>query len=113
MPQPTNNKWQSPATAARFPRWFGLIFAGCGLICLAAGVCVFFQTREFVRTSAKANGVVIAMKSSHSDDRTTYAPVFQFMDASNATHEVSSSMYSSPPGFHVGEKIEVLYQPGN
>lgn len=84
--------------------WFSMAFGG-GLT-LAALVAAL-HTWHFARTAARTTGTVVEMREAENDG--CYAPVFRFMDKAGNTHTVSSSLYSAPPEFHVGDSVGVLY----
>ncbi len=58
-------------------------------------------------------GTILEMREKRDKDSgdATYAPTFQFEDTAGAQHTVASSFYSSPPEFHVGDNVPVLYRP--
>ncbi|MBA4146588.1 MAG: DUF3592 domain-containing protein [Verrucomicrobia bacterium] len=82
---------------------------GLSLIILAA-----FQLREvraFVRTAAVADGRVVKLEFGRSPGfRGGYNTVFTFSDASGQKHKGHTS-WSTRPGYKVGDKVVVLYQP--
>lgn len=111
--QKAAEKLQTPSGSSRMVKWIGYWVAFGALICLTVSVVNCFQTKGFLGSAIKANGVISALKNTHGEHGTSYAPVVRFEDASKITHEVTSRFSSSPPGFSVGEKVEVLYQPSD
>ncbi|HEX8748948.1 MAG TPA: DUF3592 domain-containing protein [Pyrinomonadaceae bacterium] len=88
------------------------LFAVIGLGLLIASVFVFLNTRNFINSSVRAPGTVIAHAQVRSSDGDiTYAPVVSFRTQDGRTVEFksrTSSTAASPP---VGQTVEVLYKP--
>lgn len=93
---------------------FAAVFGGVGLL-IALGFGIY--SLHFTLAAARTNGTVIEMQSEveKQDDSTitSYAPTFRFQDAAGVQHTVSSSFFQSPPGFHVGDAVVVLYLPNH
>lgn len=88
------------------------LFALVGLGLLVTSVFVYLNTRNFINSSAKATGQVIAHASGRSSDGTlTYAPVISFRTPDGQVVEFKSQASSSSPSPAVGEAVEVLYNP--
>jgi hypothetical protein len=89
---------------------FGLV----GALLFVIGVFLFIRTRAFVSSSQEVKGTVIRMlSSSGSEGGTVYAPVFKFTTIQGQVIEVEEKVYSNPPGFSVGEVVDMLYDPKN
>jgi len=83
---------------------------------LIAAPVISFHTWQFTRTAKRTNGTVIEMRAQADKDSgggAAYAPTFRFQDARGSQHTVSSSIYSAPPEFRVGESVMVLYASGD
>jgi hypothetical protein len=92
----------------------GIVFSLVGGLLLVVGVFLFIRTRAFVSSSQETKGTVIRMlSSSGSEGGTVYAPVFKFTTIQGQVIEVEEKVYSSPPGFSVGEVVDILYDPKN
>lgn len=85
---------------------------GIGGAALVIALATALHTWNFTRVALRTSGTVIELTPlSGKDSDITYAPTFRFMDASGTEHTVTSHMSSSPPDFHAGESVTVLYRP--
>ena len=92
----------------------GNVFSLVGGLLALIGVFLFIRTRIFIGKAQKVKGIVIQMVYSHSSEGGGgYAPVYQFKTVDGQTIVIQDSLSSNPPRFQVGQKIEVLYDPGN
>lgn len=92
----------------------GIVFGLVGGLLFVIGVFLFIRTRAFISSSQEVKGTVIRMlSSSGSEGGTVYAPVFKFTTIQGQVMEVEEKVYSSPPGFSVGEVVDILYDPQN
>jgi hypothetical protein len=92
----------------------GIVFGLVGGLLFVIGVFLFIRTRMFISSSQEVKGTVIRMlSSSGSEGGTVYAPVFKFTTIQGQVMEVEEKVYSSPPGFSVGEVVDILYDPQN
>ena len=105
-------------------RAFILAFLMMGLGAMVGGGYWFVQTLGFKSSAARADGVVVKLESRRSSGRSgargrgrsggpSFAPVFEFKDAEGGSHRVTSSVSSRPAAYDVGEKVAVLYSPGD
>lgn len=87
-----------------------LIGLGCAALLGACGAAIY--SWHFTSVALRTSGTVIEMREQTDKESgsVSYAPTFRFQDASGAAHTVSSGFYSSPPEFHVGDVIVVLYR---
>jgi hypothetical protein len=85
---------------------------GMGCAVLVGALATALHTCHFTRIAQRTRGTVIEMRQQTDKDSgsVSYAPTFRFPDAAGAQHTVSSSFYSSPPEFHVGDSVAVLYR---
>ena len=88
------------------------IVIGLGCAALIGALATALHTWHFTRIAQRTSGAVIEMRQQTDKDSgsVSYAPTFRFQDATGAQHTVSSSFYSSPPEFHVGDSVTVLYR---
>jgi hypothetical protein len=92
----------------------GIVFGLVGALLFVIGVFLFIRTRAFVSSSQEVKGTVIRMlSSSGSEGGTVYAPVFKFTTIQGQVIEVEEKVYSNPPGFSVGQVVDMLYDPKN
>ncbi len=93
----------------------GSIFAPIGLIFLVVGVMIYQGTQSFLSQSKSAEGEVIDLvmgTSNSSGSRSSY-PVVRFKSDDGQVVTFQGSMGSSPPDFHVGERVTVRYHVEN
>jgi len=76
------------------------------LVGLAASVYMWHFTRMALHTSGT---VVDLLQRKDKDGDVTYAPTFIFKDKNGGQHTVTSSTSESPPEFHIGDNVQVLY----
>ena len=73
------------------------------------------QTSNFLDQCCETRGVVIQLNWDYDNEGVAHAyPVFQFVN--NETGEeiiAQSSSGSNPPDFHVGQEVDILYNPQN
>ncbi len=90
-------------------------FSIVGILLLTGTFFMYESTNEFLKTSITAEGKVIDLlqsrSSSSSDNSITYKPLVRFIEKKGTKIEFTSSTSSNPPSYHVGEKVEVLYNP--
>ena len=86
-------------------------FTLVGLTMLAGALYWFQTTRAFVAAAALAQGIVIDLEASRSDNSTTWRPVVRFNLPEGRAIQFSSNVSSNPPSYRKGEQVEVLYQP--
>ena len=89
--------------------FLGLAAAMSFLMALAFGL----YTWHFRRTAIRMPGQVIELRKEIDEGDTTYRAVFRFSDADGKQHTVTSSMNMKPAGHRVGDRVAVLYPPGN
>lgn len=85
-----------------------------GIVGLAFFVGAWFaykSTSDFIDRAEDAEGEVIEMIRSRSDDSYTYKPVVEFTAPNGERVEFASSTSSNPPAYDVGEIVDVLYDP--
>jgi hypothetical protein len=99
---------QSHGTRRPIIAWV-VIGLGCAVLIGAFGTMLY--SWHFIRVAQRTSGTVIEMREHAGKDSgdISYAPTFRFQDASGASYTVSSSIFSAPPEFHVGDTVPVLY----
>jgi hypothetical protein len=101
---------------------FKYVLAAVGLALLLGSLAVDNHTASFVRGAARAQGTVTALVPQQSTDygsitktpytRYTYQPVVRFIYKGQLI-QFNDSVASSPPAYHVGETVSVLYRESN
>ena len=87
------------------------VFTTVGVVLLVGAGFASQKTRSFLADAAKAEGTVIELKASRSQDSTTDRPVVRFIGPNGQTVEFTSSTGSDPPLHKAGQKVEVWYRP--
>ncbi|MBL7827220.1 MAG: DUF3592 domain-containing protein [Saprospiraceae bacterium] len=90
--------------------FFG-IFAFIGTI---MGIVALWNWIDYARLTNEGihtQGEVVEMI--RNSDGGSLAPVVEFRLKSGEMHQYQSNIYSSPPSYHVGERVEVWYNPAN
>jgi len=90
------------------------IWVVMGLVFVCIGAGSYLYTAQFAKTAHSAEGTVIELERSTSDNSgTTWCPVIEFNDHRGDRYIVQLSTCSNPPGYWRGEEIEVLYAGSN
>lgn len=86
---------------------FALIGTGCGI-----GAAVsWLNTIELSNTGVQTVGIVTDMIRSSKGG--TLAPVVEFELKNGTKHTYTSNIFSSPPGYELGERVALWYDPAN
>lgn len=88
--------------------FFFLLF---GLLFFTIGSGMTYRQRSLEKQGLEAPGVVVGLDESYDSDGSTYAPIVQFKTSSGQSVEFTTSYYSSPPSFKVGQPVVVVYSP--
>jgi hypothetical protein len=90
----------------------GLTVIGVASMALVAALGAFIYSLSFVRSAAQTDGHVVQLRKDESDP-TSFHTVFTFRDSQGTEHTVTSALASSPPEYHVGDSVAVLYHTGS
>ncbi len=82
---------------------------GVGLIAWSGSIIQ--DSRNFLATASTTTGVVTDLRLSSSSRSTTYYPVVRYT-AEGAAHTIIGRGGSNPPAYSIGEKVKVIYPPG-
>ncbi len=88
----------------------GLIFFAVGGALLAGAAFAWLHTRRFVAEAVRGFGEVVGLYE-RSDDSVTYSPVIRFSGPGGRAVEFTETTSSNPPGYSVGDRVEILYRP--
>lgn len=88
---------------------YPFLLAGIGM--LAATFFTYTNTRTFLKDAIKAEGTVIELIRSQSDDSITYRPVVVFVSQKGEEIEFTSLSGSNPPSYSRGQTVEIFYLP--
>ncbi|SCX68957.1 DUF3592 domain-containing protein [Variovorax sp. EL159] len=98
-------------TLAKF--LFGLI----GIALLALCGVLLYQRVAFIASAQRVQGQVTDLQHVRSTNKNntdgTWRPVVQFRLPSGAIIDFTTSSSSGSPGYEIGEKVDVFYQPSN
>ena len=93
------------------------VFLALGLLMIGGALFVCNSVRTFDANATKTTGTVLELVASTSKNSqgssTTYAPLVSYTDNSGGTHQYKPNYSSNPPGYEVGEKVDVFYDPKN
>lgn len=93
------------------PLHYYLIFFG--LVFLAIFVWMMKRRLNVLLSGGRAQGYVVGHEKRHSDDSTSYHPVFSFVDHQGVQHQITSDTGWSAPRPQIGTKIHIRYQKKN
>lgn len=82
-----------------------------GIALLAGSVLLFQNTRVFIAEASQAEGTVVDLAESRSEDSISYRPVVRFTTENAQVIEFIGSTGSNPPSYSRGEQVQVLYVP--
>lgn len=86
------------------------MFVGAGVLFGALGWSQIVSTRRKRATWLRVQGTVVGMQEQLGDKgRTLYAPVYRFF--ADGEHTATSATASAPPGYKVGDPINLLVNP--
>jgi len=85
------------------------LFLILGIGLLTGSLLIYRSTSSFLAEATHAEGTVVKLMESHSDNSTTYRPVVCFSDLNGNETVFVSSTGSYPPSYTKGEKVDVLY----
>jgi uncharacterized protein DUF3592 len=108
--QKQQNRLKTTKKVAPFLGVFAVILVGVGIYESA-------EIAQLERIGLRAQGQVVRLKSeyssgSHGGHYTSYA-IVRFRTENNVTVEFKDNVGSDPPSYHPGDKVSVLYLPGN
>ncbi len=96
------------------PDWVIMLFLGASLLLAATAVYLWTRVRNRLANARFAEGEVIRfLERSEGRCRGSKAPVIRFTACDGSSHVVNSSVFSYPPAFELGDKIQVVYPEGN
>jgi hypothetical protein len=91
------------------------ILAAVAVLLLGIGVYQSLAISRLEAQGLRAEGRVVRMNSEHGSGSSgyTYYPVVRFRTAGNSTVEFKDSVGTNPPTHRTGDKVTVLYLPGD
>ncbi len=92
-------------------RILGMVFGGIGVVMLVvAGIGVTARVSS-LSDQIRTAGTVVDLREARDDN--TYAPVVEFITAAQERITITSSVFSSPSAYDIGERVEVAYDPAD
>jgi hypothetical protein len=88
----------------------GLLFIALGAFAVFVSLFSLARTRRFAAEASSAFGDVIALRECGGSRRATYAPVVRFAPPGGRPVEFTDATSSNPPGYRVGDRVNVLYR---
>jgi hypothetical protein len=88
--------------------FFFLIFATVGSIFGIISASMTWADYRLMQRGIKTQGIVVAMQSNHDGNS---APVIEYSGPNQTTKTYRSDIFSSPPSYHVGQKVNLWYDP--
>jgi hypothetical protein len=89
-----------------------LVLVILGIIFMGVAIAMFYFDQKAINTFTKTTGEVIALANTSDGEGASYAPVVAFQwEGRELTFQSSTS--SNPPGFQVGEEVELYVNPVN
>ena len=86
-----------------------LVVAAILLAAIPVLIYIWYRNKRFLAASLPASGVVIGLRRGRGKHGAVYAPIVRFTAAGGHPVEFTDSVGSNPPGFKVGDRVEVLY----
>lgn len=86
------------------------IFLGIGLLMVVIAVMICYNVKTFNASAVKTSGTVVDMIAR---GKRSYAPVVTYFDDAGVKHRYISSVSSNPPGYEIGERVDIYYDPKN
>lgn len=86
------------------------VFSTIGLGLLIGALYLYLDKQTFLKNADVAQGTVKELHSYRSDNSVMYTPVIVFSTKKGEQIEFTSSVSSSPPSYHQGEKVKIFYE---
>jgi Protein of unknown function (DUF3592) len=97
-----------PSGTLRHRAGWNLCIVGSLSLLVSVGSWIYFL--HFTHVAIRTSGTVVEMrKQTDNNGNIFYAPTFRFQDSAGVQHTISSAVGESPPAYHVGDKVSVLY----
>lgn len=86
------------------------VFSFIGLAVLLFAMNSYIESKEFLAKALSTKGEVVALERSTSGKG--FAPRIRFIDDQASTVEFTSNISRNPPGYAVGDQVDVIYSEG-
>jgi len=96
----------------------GILLILSSLVFFVAALCFHQRERAFVEGACRAEATVTKLREKQNRTKSggiilLFSPVFAFRDAEGRRHEISSSYFSSPTEYYVGQTVTAIYLPND
>ena len=93
---------------------FFIILTVIGLVILVGSFIWINHTSNFLDQCLETKGIVVQLNWDYDEGVAHAYPVFQFINQ-NTGEEITAqgSSGSNPPDYHVGQEVDILYNPEN
>lgn len=93
-----------------------LVFGAVAVVLCAVAWLLHHNTASFIASASRTQGEVMRLlyvESSKRNESGTWKPLVRFKAPSGEIIEFAPSSSSSPPGYEVGETVDVFFDPQN
>jgi len=93
-----------------------LVFGAVAVVLCAVAWLLHHNTASFIASASRTQGEVMRLlyvESSKRNESGTWKPLVRFTAPSGEIIEFAPSSSSSPPGYEVGEKVDVFFDPND
>jgi len=92
------------------PGWLIMLFLGASILLAVVAVLLGIRVKKRLENTMHAEGEVIRfIEQSEGRGRASKAPVIRFASGDGSFHVVNSGVFSCPPAFEIGDKVQVVY----
>ena len=95
------------------PRAAGIVMACFGLAILLLAFVLLSGNIKYAARAASALGTVTKLQFYPQQGSGTYAPIVEFTSATGQPLRIEGSVRTNPPGYAVGDRVRVLYDPAD
>ncbi len=88
-------------------------FVILGFVLIFFAIKQYRKTIELLNSGVKTSAKVVNMITVSDSDGSTYKPVFEYYDHTKTKQTFTSEVSSSPPAYKIGEKVQIIYNPGD
>jgi hypothetical protein len=94
-------------------RWVTSVLVLFAVLLVVGGVYQGARIARLEASGSRAPGEIIRLDEESRSDSSSYYPIVRFSTGSNTSVEFRDDAGSNPPLYQPGDKVTVLYLPGN